>query len=313
LRFPSPIVLLQCLVNSRLNGQSQDHRFRGVFKPAHHTAERLSVMRLLERVYRALPPLRRFVYRLWYRQMTRLDRHAESPFANYGYADLIGAQPIPLAPQDESDRLSIQLYHHVAAAVPLAGRDVLEVGSGRGGGASYIARYLGPRTMVAVDLNLRAIECCQRRFRVPNLRFRRGDSENLPFADGTFDAVLNVESSHCYGSMSKFLSEVKRVLRSGGCLLLADFRTSADIERLQRQFEQAEFVVEREERITPNVFRALELDSERKLALIRRRVPPVLQAVFRQFAATAGTPTWEKFRQAHWEYLSFVLRKPGDR
>lgn len=268
-------------------------------------------MSLLERVYRVAPPLRRAVYRVWYRQMTRLDRHVESPFANYGYADLNGLSPIPLAPRDEPDRLSIQLYHHVASAVPVAGLNLLEIGSGRGGGASYVARYLKPRLLVGVDLNLRAVECCQRRFREPNLRFRRGDSENLPFADASFDVVLNVESSHCYGSMKKFLSETSRVLRPGGCLLLADFRTSSDVGRLRQQFEQAGFIVEREERITPNVFRALELDNERKLALIRRRVPSPLRAVFRQFAATSGTPTWERFRRAHWEYLSYTLCKPG--
>ncbi|MFO7676162.1 MAG: methyltransferase domain-containing protein [bacterium] len=299
-----------------------DHRFRGVFRPAHQAAERLSVMGVLERAYKAVPPFRRAVYRIWYRQMTRLDKQVESPFANYGYAPLdAGAGQPALAAADEPDRLSIQLYHHVAAAVPIAGRDVLEVGSGRGGGASYIARYLGPRSMTGIDLNLRAIECCQRRHcrratdggpvEVPNLRFRRGDAENLPFADRSFDAVVNVESSHCYGSMKRFLAEVARVLRPGGWLLFADFRSSAEATKLRRQFEQAGFLVEREERITPNVFRALELDSERKLALIRRRVPAVLQAVFRQFAATSGTPTWEKFRQAHWEYLSYVLRKPA--
>ena len=35
-----------------------------------------------------------------------------------------------------------------------------------------------------------------------------GDSENLPFEDNTFDAVLNIESSHCYASMDKFIKEV---------------------------------------------------------------------------------------------------------
>ena len=35
-----------------------------------------------------------------------------------------------------------QLYHYVAAAVDLDGEKVLEVGSGRGGGASYVARLL---------------------------------------------------------------------------------------------------------------------------------------------------------------------------
>ena len=35
-----------------------------------------------------------------------------------------------------------QLYHYVVAAVDLDGKKVLEVGSVRGGGASYVARVL---------------------------------------------------------------------------------------------------------------------------------------------------------------------------
>ena len=35
-----------------------------------------------------------------------------------------------------------QLYHYVAAAVDLDGKKVLEVGSGRGGGANYVTRVL---------------------------------------------------------------------------------------------------------------------------------------------------------------------------
>ncbi|SVD50227.1 uncharacterized protein METZ01_LOCUS403081 [marine metagenome] len=35
-----------------------------------------------------------------------------------------------------------QLYHYVAASVDLDGKKVLEVGSGRGGGANYVTRVL---------------------------------------------------------------------------------------------------------------------------------------------------------------------------
>jgi ubiquinone/menaquinone biosynthesis C-methylase UbiE len=48
----------------------------------------------------------------------------------------------------------------------------------------------------------------------------------MPFPDASFDAVINVESSHCYPSMGRFLSEVHRVLRPRGSLLFADLRTS---------------------------------------------------------------------------------------
>ena len=96
---------------------------------------------------------------------------------NYGYrsADL----PAPsLDPADEPDRSCVQLYDVVARAAPIAGRELLEVGCGRGGGAAYLARALEPSRMVAVDLSPRAIallpDVDSRR---PNLSFQVGDAE----------------------------------------------------------------------------------------------------------------------------------------
>jgi hypothetical protein len=61
-----------------------------------------------------------------------------------------------LAETDEPDRHWIQLYHHVAGAVDLEKCTVLEVGSGRGGGASFIKRYLRPASVIG----RRRIERC---------------------------------------------------------------------------------------------------------------------------------------------------------
>ncbi|MGH8281569.1 MAG: class I SAM-dependent methyltransferase [Gammaproteobacteria bacterium] len=36
----------------------------------------------------------------------------------------------------------------------------------------------------------------------PCLELGQGDTENLPFADQSFDAVINIESSHCYPRFS---------------------------------------------------------------------------------------------------------------
>ena len=51
-----------------------------------------------------------------------------------------------------------------------------------------------------------------------------GNAESLPFADESFDAVINVEASHGYPDFPRFLAEVARVLRPGGHFLYADFR-----------------------------------------------------------------------------------------
>jgi hypothetical protein len=53
---------------------------------------------------------------------------------NFGYRPSDPAiEVLPLLPEDEPDRSAIQLYHHVLGGVDLNGRDVLEMGCGRGG------------------------------------------------------------------------------------------------------------------------------------------------------------------------------------
>merc|ERR1719335_1617700 len=47
---------------------------------------------------------------------------------------------------------------------------------------------------------------------------------DLPFADGSMDVVLCIESSHCFADFERFLAEVRRVLRPGGRFSLADLR-----------------------------------------------------------------------------------------
>ena len=303
--------MLQCLVSSRLNGRSPDHRLRGVFRPAHHAAERLPLMRLHDLANRLAPALGRAVTTAWYQYMTRLDRNAEMVFMNYGFSELDPSVRMELEPSDERDRYCIQLYHHVAAAVSLAGLDVLEVGCGRGGGASYIARYLGPRSMTGADIAEVAVKFCAGHHRHDNLFFRHADAQALPIPDESFDAIVNVESSHCYPSMKRFLGEVRRVLRPGGHFLFADRRDRRHSERLRGQFRRARFNVISERDITPNILRALDLDERRKTALIDRGVPWLLRKAVRQVAATRGTSLRLAFESRGWQYLSFVLQKPS--
>src|SRR5437016_10678551 len=70
--------------------------------------------------------------------------------------------------------------------------------------------------MVGIDLSDKAVDFCNQNYAIDALSFRQGDAENLPLSDASVDVVVNLESSHCYGSMDRFLSEVYRVLRPGG-------------------------------------------------------------------------------------------------
>jgi SAM-dependent methyltransferase len=253
---------------------------------------------------------KRLLWRGWYQFLAARYRDPRWTFMNYGYRS--PDVPAPrLDPADEPDRSYIQLYDVVARGAPLAERNVLEVGCGRGGGAAYVARALGPRRVVAVDLSPRAIALCRRRFRLPNLSFQVGDAEQLPFPDGAFDAVVNVESSHCYGRFDLFLREVRRVLRPGGHFLYADFRPEEEISGWRAALAAAGFAIAAERDLRPGVVAALDADDDPKRVLIDGLVDRPLLGIFREFAALRGSVLNGALRRGDIGYRAFVLVNAG--
>ncbi len=259
---------------------------------------------------RVSPKFRRLMMKSWYETLVVLDRERDITFMNYGYSGLDSSPgEISLNDGEQANRYCIQLYHHVAGAIDLSGKDVVEVGSGRGGGASYIARYLRPRSMTGIDFSKKAIEFCRKYYSVDGLSFLQGDAENLPLDDNSVDVIINLESSHCYGSMTKFLSEVHRVLRPGGHFLFSDHRDHDKLNLLREQLKDSGLSLVKETDITRNVVAALDLDNERKQRMIAQKCPRVLRREAEEFAAMKGSRAYETFKSGYSRYLSFVLHK----
>ena len=256
------------------------------------------------------PKIKEIMWRQWYQYLARYYLKKDWNFMNYGYAPLENQPDIlHLDEPNAEDRFCIQLYHHVAGAVDLRNLKVLEVGSGRGGGADYIKRYFKPAKIVGVDFSKNAVGFCKHKYVENGLSFEIGNAEALPFEDNSFNVVINVESSHCYGSMDTFLGQVKRVLHDGGHFLLADFRNKEDIEILRESLLKSGLTLLKETDITPNIVEALRLDNERKTALIRKEIHKPLVRSFLEFAGTEGSKTYEKFKSGDFLYFSFVLQK----
>lgn len=258
------------------------------------------------------PVLRRFLWRWWYGKLARQIATPDWTFMNYGLvpANSRHEQGPSLLPADVVDRYCIQLYEAVVGSVDLQGKNVLEVGSGRGGGASYVARYHKPFHVTGVDFSAETVAFCRQRHQLPNLEFRTGDAEKLPFDSNCFDAVINVESSHCYGHMDIFLREVVRVLRPGGYFLFADLRTAGDMVRLKEILQvQDGWEKLEEEEITDGVAAALEADDVRKRKLIIELVPEQLRPMFEEFAGVTGGKVYQGLRKKELQYFRFVFRK----
>jgi SAM-dependent methyltransferase len=254
--------------------------------------------------------LRQLLWKFWYPYLTRKLRADDVIFLNYAFEDNTSTPPA-LEAADELNRACIQLYHHVAAPADLLGKNVLEVSCGHGGGASYLTRSFQPALYTGLDLNPTGVAFCQQRHRsVEALRFVQGDAQNLPFPDATFDAIVNVEASHCYPSFPRFLAEVSRVLRPGGAFAYTDFRFRSQWAEWKAAIAATRFHVRRTQEINGEVLRGMERNSERSAALILRHLPGFLHGPGRDFAGVKGSRVYTAIKDRAASYQSWHFEKP---
>ncbi len=163
--------------------------------------------------------------------------------------------------------------------------------------------------MTGVDYSEKAVAFCQRHYQIEGLRFLQGDAENLPLENEQFDALINVESSHCYGSMERFLAEAHRVLRPGGRLLWADHRRVEKVAGVQSAMRAAGFQITGEEVISPNVLKAMSIQGQRNRELIDRSVPGIARSIFYHFAGVEGTHIYNQIASGELVYMRMALTK----
>jgi ubiquinone/menaquinone biosynthesis C-methylase UbiE len=245
--------------------------------------------------------------KFWYWYITRRDKHSEVTFMNYGFSN---HQELDLNEKDEFNRYPIQLYHYIACHLVIEGLDVLEVGSGRGGGAEYISRAFKPKSYKGVDLNKNAVKFCNNHYSRSGLSFTTANALNLPFKKNSFDVVINVESSHRYANVDKFFSEVHRVLKPRGHFLFTDFRDNYLVDRLHHRLCNSKMDIKKKEFITPYIVKALDLDNNRREILINRLSPMVFRPIARDFAGLKGARMYRWFKTGRLEYLYYVMQKP---
>jgi ubiquinone/menaquinone biosynthesis C-methylase UbiE len=106
----------------------------------------------------------------------------------------------------------------------LRGKHLLEIGCGMGyDSLEFLKR--GVR-VTAIDLTENAVEFTKKHFDAEGVKaedVRVGNALQLPFADGTFDAVWSNGVLHATGNTQRAIDEVWRVLKPGGRAIISHF------------------------------------------------------------------------------------------
>lgn len=269
------------------------------------------ILRLFAFVTKSFPTFKRHFWRPVYNFLAKRFPVDIWQFMNYGYLPHADSSESPpdLHESYEFQRFPLQMYHFLALKGPIEGKDVLEVGSGRGGGANYLYHHHDPASYTAIDYAQEAIRLSSKRYAKDNLRFQWGEAENMPFENAQFDIVINVESSFLYPDFLGFLKEVNRVLRPGGKLLLTDFRWIRDMKKLEDDFQKSGLTIAVTEDISLNVLNSLDLLDGIYAEKIDHHIPWYIKRYYKQFSASKGSAFYEELRRGDRRYFRYVLQK----
>jgi len=105
-------------------------------------------------------------------------------------------------------------------------KKILDVATGTGD-LAIAAMKINPQQIIGVDISEGMLEVGRKKIAALNLAkaidLRTGDSENLPFANGEFDAVMCAYGVRNFENLEAGLREMSRVLRPGGKLAILEF------------------------------------------------------------------------------------------
>ena len=114
--------------------------------------------------------------------------------------------------------------------------DLLDCGCGTGPMITLLHEADPSKRYTGLDITPRMIEVARAKG-LENTTWVVGDCEEMPFEADSFDAIICTNSFHHYPRPERFFASAKRVLRSGGRLILQDYTAPGPILWLMNHTE----------------------------------------------------------------------------
>ncbi|MCP9265559.1 hypothetical protein DINM_020888 [Dirofilaria immitis] len=194
-----------------------------------------------------------------------------------------------LSETDNCCKANITLYEKALNLCPkypnFNGLRLLEVGCGQGGGIEWILKAHSFAVVNGID--------------------PIGSAEKLPFANNSFDIIINIESSHLYGNCGHFFLECSRVLCENGFLCWADLRYTHQLEATMIEAQKSSLNLITMEDITEQVLRGIESTTVRYDAMLQNA--PYFIRLFQNSIRTTycapGTKSYERLLKHEKTYV----------
>ncbi len=117
----------------------------------------------------------------------------------------------------------------ITQAIPhIQGKNVLEVSFGTG---LLLTHYADKFDTCGIDYNAKMVEIANKNIEHKNIsaELRQGNVESLPYKKNSFDTVINTMAFSGYPNSIKAMSELKRVLKNNGRLIIIDINYPNDM------------------------------------------------------------------------------------
>lgn len=148
-------------------------------------------------------------------------------YINFGFWDGINLDKE--ITEEERIETSKNLYREIINRANISnGNKILEVGCGRGYGASSLIKTFSDSQVIGMDfLRTQIQKACHFHQDIleknNGLVFVEGKAEDIPFCNDYFDSIISVEAAQHFRCIESFLLEAKRVLKNNGRLVFTTF------------------------------------------------------------------------------------------